>query len=119
MKIYKPIKPINVAGGESLNELKIRVEYTKGGYNSKRGVYAWITPVYRGEHFERSIMLGGIHECGLKVCLMEMARKSQKVEDAICAVVERLSDKIAEHYNKCEYHDISRRLLSAINENIQ
>lgn len=114
MKIYKSIEPIKVAGGDDLNELKIMVEYTKGGYNSKRGVYAWITPIHRGDTFVRCILLGDVRESGFKVCLKEMARKSQKVEDAICAVVELLADKIVEHWNKGEYHEISRLLLSAV-----
>lgn len=117
MKIYKKIEPIKVAGSDARDELRICVEYTKGGYNNKRGIYAWITPIHRGNGFESIICLGELRECGFKVCLKEMGRKNQKVEDAICTVVEPLADKIAEHYNKCEFHEISRILCAAV-ENI-
>lgn len=113
MVIYKTIEPINVAGREPYNELKIEVKYTKEGYNSKRGVYAWINPISRSNGIVSMILLGDIRESGFKVCLKEMARKSQKVEDAICAAVEPLCDKIAEHYNKCEFQEIIALLKTA------
>ena len=113
MTIYKQINPINRAGAEPLKELKIKVDYTKGGYNSKRGIYAYIIPVHREGNFESCSLLGEVRECGFKVCLREMARKSQKVEDQITAAVEPLADKIVEHWNNGDYHAISQLLLTA------
>ena len=117
MAIYKQINPIERAGSEPLNELKIKVAYTKGGYNSKRGIYAYIIPVHRqqvaGGNIESCTMLGEVRECGFKVCLREMGRKSQKVEDQLTAAVESQADKIVEHWNNSNYHAISRLLLSA------
>lgn len=117
MTIYKQINPIERAGSTPLNELKIKVDYTKGGYNSKRGIYAYIIPVHRqqvsGCSIESCSLLGEVRECGFKVCLREMARKSQKVEDQITAAVEPQADKIVEHWNNGDYHAISQLLLSA------
>ena len=117
MAIYKQINPIERAGSEPLNELKIKVAYTKGSYNSKRGIYAYIIPVHRqqvaGGNIESCTMLGEVRECGFKVCLREMGRKSQKVEDQLTAAVESQADKIVEHWNNSDYHAISRLLLSA------
>lgn len=117
MAIYKQINPIERAGSEPLNELKIKVAYTKGGYNSKRGIYAYIIPVHRqqvaGGNIESCTLLGEVRECGFKVCLREMGRKSQKVEDQLTAAVESNADKIVEHWNNSDYHAISRLLLSA------
>lgn len=116
MAIYKQINPIERAGSEPLNELKIKVAYTKGGYNSKRGIYAYIIPVHRqqvaGGNIESCTLLGEVRECGFKVCLREMARKSQKTEDQITAAVESQADKIVEHWNNSDYHAISRLLLT-------
>ena len=117
MVIYKQINPIERAGSTPLNELKIRVDYTKGGYNYKRGIYAYITPVHReqvsGCNIDSCSLLGDVRESGFKVCLREMARKSQKVEDQITAAVESHADEIVEHWNNGDYPAISRLLLSA------
>ena len=117
MKIYKPIEPIKVTNDTTLDTLKIAVEYTKGGYNTKRGVYAWITPVQRGDTFERCILLGNRRESGFKVFLKEMGRKTPKLEQAICDKVAPLCDKIAEHYDRCEWQTIADILTSAV-ENV-
>lgn len=50
MNFYQAINPIERAGSEPLNELKVSVRYNKGGINyfngsqDKRGVYVHFTP---------------------------------------------------------------------------
>lgn len=118
MKLYRQINPIERTGGEALDELKIVVQYTKGGYNSKRGVYAYITPVHRANRdgfcIESCTLLGNSLECGFKVCLREMARKSQKVEDEIANKVEQLADEIVSRWDKGERQTLALFIMNAV-----
>lgn len=116
MDIYKKINPINRIGGEALDELKIRVSYDKGGYNSRRGVYAYITPVHR-EKLNESIvsetctLLGETHESGFRMMLCALNRKSQKVENEIAAKIEAKADEIANLWNEQKHEEVANLIL--------
>ena len=116
MEIYKKINPINRVGGEALDELKISVVYNKGGYNSRRGVYAYVTPVHR-EKLNESIvsetctLVGETHESGFRMMLRELGRKSQKVEDEIAAKIEAKADEIATLWNEQKHEEVANLIL--------
>ena len=87
------------------NELSIEVFYSLGGMNyfsgnvSRRGVYLLLKPVGRsGNGFEESMLMGGQRECGYKILLEELPRKSQKVIDKQFTKVEPLTKQIANLY---------------------
>ena len=112
MEIYKKINPIDRIGGEALDELKIRVRYDKGGYNSRRGVYAYITPVHREKLNESMVsetctLLGATHESGFRMLLCELGRKSQKVENEIAAKIEAKADEIANLWNERKHDEVA------------
>ena len=100
MKTYVKINPIERVGGEPLDELKIRVEYVKDMLNGKRGVYAFFTPVHRGEYFETCTLCADIRESGFRMFLRELNRKSQKIEDELSEKVIEKADEIAGLWNE-------------------
>ena len=119
MEIYKKINPINRAGSEALDELKIRVRYDKGGYYGRRGVYAYITPVHRdivgnGLMTETCTVCGEIHESGFKMLLRELGRKSQKVEDESASKIEAKADEIATLWNEQKHTEVANILKAAM-----
>jgi hypothetical protein len=118
MTTYKKINPIERTGGEALDELKIKVTYDKGGYNTKRGIHAYITPVHRtnrdGFCVESCTLLGDSRECGFRVCLRELGRKSQKVEDEIANKVEQLADEIVSRWDKGERQTLAIFIMNAV-----
>lgn len=100
-KIYKPLK--EKIG--NFKELCIEVFYSLGGMNyfsggvNRRGVYLLLKPVSRGENgFTESMLMGGQRECGFKILLEELPRKSQKVIDKQFIKVEPLANQIADLY---------------------
>ena len=116
--IYKKINPIQLDDNDSpLDELKIRVEYNKGGYNSKRGVYAYINPVHRevseyGCRWEKSVPLGFTQICGFRMLLRELGRKSQKTEDELSAKVLEKADEMAKLWDEEKFEDVIKILRS-------
>lgn len=119
-EVYVKINPIPVADEkEGLNELKISVDYAKGGVNyfngrsEKRGIYVYFTPVYRSGGIQRSIMLGGRKESGFKAFVRECGRMSQKQIDSVFERVEGIKDKIAELYDKEAYQTIAALVMAA------
>lgn len=119
MVIYKKINPIERAGSEALDELKIRVIYNKGNYGGKRGVYAYITPVHRekiDESFvsESYTLLGDKHERGFSVLIRELKRKSPKVEDEIASKIEAKADEIATLWNEKKHTEVANILMTAM-----
>lgn len=119
--IYKPINPIERAGSEPLNELKISVRYDKGSMNyfngqvNKRGLYVHFSPVHRGNGFESCTMLSGNRrEDGFKIFVRELGRASQKQTDYVFSRVEPLADAIAKKWNTEDWDDIFKMVKLAV-----
>lgn len=114
---YYKIAPIKIVDGQ-LDELKVSVDYSKGGRNyfngrmDRRGVYVYLTPIHREANVTRSIMFGGVQESGFKVFVKETSRLSQKQIDNVAEVVFSMGEQIAELYNKQAYSSISSLILS-------
>ena len=120
-KSYTKLKrPINRAGGEPLDELKINIDYQKGGYNyfsgnlNESGVYTYITPIHRGNGFCSQSILGDQHSCGYKIFLKELNRKSQKQINLMAEKVIPHSQEIADLYSDYKHrvvYDLIKKLI--------
>lgn len=119
--IYVNLKsPIERASSESLDELKISVDYQKGGYNyfsgnySEGGVYAYLTPVYRTCGVISCTMLGKQHECGYKIFLKALGRKSQKQIDLMFNKIMPHAQEIADLYSDYKHQEVYELIKSLI-----
>jgi len=99
-KIYEKLeRPIG-----NYKELSINVDYYLGGMNyfsggfSKRGVYLYLTPVSRNSGMISSTLMGSGRDCGYRILLEELKRKSQKHIDTWGTKVVGLSKQIADLY---------------------
>lgn len=76
---------IKVSGNSQVNYLRVDLDYSKGGYNyftyknEPRGYYIHVSPVYR-ENRDGFVMESYTAFSGIKNCLLEVARKSNKAE---------------------------------------
>lgn len=120
VKLKKPIIRNN-KGLDDLDELRIRVEYQKGGWNiftgdsENGGVYAYVTPVHRGNCFVSTTIDGNIHNMGYKILLKELGRKSQK---QIGIAVERImpfAEVIADNYGEGNHKQVYNIIKNAYN----
>lgn len=112
-KVYVGLKtPINTGGGSIHNELKIKVDYQKGGVNyfsgnySDSGVFVYITPVHRGNGFESLSITGNQHIDGYKILLKQINRKSQKQIDLMAAKVMPYAQQIADLYSDGKHQEV-------------
>lgn len=120
-KIYVELKnPINSGGGSILNELRIKVDYQKGGVNyfsgnySDSGVYVFLTPVHRGDCFESFAITGSQHTSGYKILLKQINRKSQKQIELAAAKVLPYAQQIADLYSDVKHQDVYNLIKSII-----
>jgi len=106
---YEPL-----SNGTQCNELKIAVDYSLGGMNyftgdqSRRGYYAYITPVSRAGSFISSRLMGKTEESGFKICLETTQRKSQKRLLELWQMVEKQTAKIKELFEQKQYGEINK-----------
>ena len=86
-------KPIVRPQLDTLDELRVRVDYQKGGYNyytgnvESNGVYVYLTPVHRVNGIVSQTIDGNIHNSGYKVLIKELGRKSQKQINLVAEAV--------------------------------
>lgn len=112
MKSYVNINPVEIAGGSPLNELKITVDYDKGGYNywhggvNRRGIYVYFTPVRRGGYCESCVITGNRNTSGFKIFLKELGRRSAKQEEIYFKKLEPYFEKIGELWNENNHSGI-------------
>lgn len=111
--------PTNKMGADT-NNISIEVTYQKGGINyfsyntERRGVYVLVRPekiADRGGYVSRSFDLFG--NMTFKICVKELARKSQKAIDTIAAAVEPHVQELAQHIELGDKEGF-RRLLNKI-----
>lgn len=117
-KLNRPIQ--RSSGSEPLDELKVKVDYQKGGYNYFSGnieanaIYVYITPVHRGDMFTSCTMLGDRHSCGYKIKLKELNRKSQKQIDLMAEKVIPHAKEIADLYSDYKHGEIFNLIMELI-----
>lgn len=122
-KIYVALKtPINRASGEALDELKISVDYQKGGYNylsgnlEDGGIFVYFTPVHRSGGIISRTLLGQQHECGYKILMKPLNRKSQKQIDLMAEKVAPYAQQIADLYSDYKHDEVYNLIQSIINK---
>ena len=86
------IKVKAVAG--SVNYIRIDLDYSKGGYNyftykqEARGYYIHVSPVEKNGYMETYVGFSGV-----KACLLEVTRKSNKAEAEAMEIFQEVKDK--------------------------
>lgn len=121
VKFYRAINPIERAGSEPLNELKVSVRYDKGSYNylqgsvNKRGLYVHFQPVHRDGYCESATLLScNRKEDGFKVFVRELGRMSQKQMDDVAKRIEPMIDDFAEKWNNEDWNGIYQQVMAAM-----
>ena len=105
-------KPIKRAGGEPLDELKVKVDYQKGGYNYYSGdvetnaIYVYLTPIHRSGMIVSQTLLGDRHSCGFKIKLKELNRKSQKQINLMAEKIIPHTQEIADLYSDYKHNEV-------------
>jgi len=112
-KVFVDLKtPIISGGGTELKQLRVMVDYEKGGINYfsdsiyKSGVKVYITPCTLTNGIVTQIMLGGQHECGYKIMLKQINRKSQKQIDIMAEKILPYAQQIADLYSDSRHQEI-------------
>ena len=121
-KKYVALKTqIERAGGEPLDELKINIDYQKGGINyfsgnySDSGVFVYLTPVHRNGICVSCSILGQQHECGYKILLKQINRRSQKQINLMAEKVLPYAQQIADLYSDRKHQDVYNLIKSIVN----
>ena len=111
----KPIK--------DLTELKISVDYEKGGMNyftgdnNKRGIYVYFTPIERTKYGFKTVILGDKKECGFKTCVKECGRKNTKAMSEIFQKINQkeLLENITKLFEEEKFSDIVKLIIEKVN----
>lgn len=107
-KIYEPINIENVKA----NNLEIEIDYTLGGMNfftykeEKRGIYIYITPVFRGGGWTERNVTGDRRHSGYKILLEELNRRNQKKEEKYLELIKPLTKKITELFIEAKDQEV-------------
>jgi hypothetical protein len=113
-------KPIVRPQLDTLDELRVRVDYQKGGYNyytgdiESNGVYVYLTPVHRNNGIVSQTIDGNIHNSGYKVLIKELGRKSQKQINLVAEAVFPKAEQIADYYSEGQHQAILGLLIKLI-----
>ena len=105
-------KPIVRPQLDTLDELRVRVDYQKGGYNyytgnvESNGVYVYLTPVHRVNGIVSQTIDGNIHNSGYKVLIKELGRKSQKQINLVAEAVLPKAEQIADYYSEGQHQAV-------------
>ena len=98
------------ANKETLNELKVSVDYQKENVNyfygsiDGGGIYVYLKPVNRMDGVTTSILLGSKLECGFKYLVKPLKRKSQKQIDLVAAQIEPLVKDFAKLWGEQDFN---------------
>lgn len=111
-KVFVDLKtPVKSASSE-LNQLRIMVDYEKGGMNYfsgnvyESGVKVYITPCTVTNGIVTCTILGEQHVCGYKVMLKQINRKSQKQIDIMADKILPYAQQIADLYSDARHQEI-------------
>ncbi len=111
---YVKLKTPIVRGGhlDTLDELRVKVDYQKGGFNyfsgdiESGGVYVFLTPVHRGNHFVSQTIDGNAHNSGYKILIKELNRKSQKQINIVAELIMPKAQEIADLYSTGNHREV-------------
>lgn len=107
---------------KELNELKISVDYQKGGMNyfngemENGGVYVYITPIARTKYGFRTIISGDRKEMGFKIFVRPLNRKSQKAITDVYNKINKneLIENVTKYFEQERYADVVRLIKGAV-----
>ena len=98
---------------DTLDELMVRVDYQKGGFNyffsgsvESSGVYVYLTPVHRANGFISQTIDGKTHNMGYKILIKELNRKSQKQINIAAELILPHAQEIADLYSTGEHMEV-------------
>jgi hypothetical protein len=110
VKLKKPI--VRGQHLDTLDELRVRVSYQKGGINyftgdiESSGVYVSLTPVHRNNGIVGQTIDGNLHNSGYKVLIKELGRKSQKQINLVAEAVLPKAEQIADYYSEGQHQAV-------------
>ena len=110
VKLKKPI--VRGQHLDTLDELRVRVSYQKGGVNyftgdiESSGIYVSLTPVHRNNGIVGQTIDGNLHNSGYKVLIKELSRKSQKQINLVAEAVFPKAEQIADYYSEGQHQAV-------------
>ena len=120
-KVFVDLKtPIVSGGGSELKQLRVMVDYEKGGVNYfsgntyKSGVKVYLTPCTLTNGIVTQTILGAQHACGYKVMLKAINRKSQKQIDIMADKILPYAQQIADLYSDGRHQDVVKLINDII-----
>ena len=112
-KVFVDLKtPIVSGGGSELKQLRIMVDYEKGGMNYfsgnvyESGVKVYLTPCTVTNGIVTQTIMGEQHVCGYKVMVKQINRKSQKQIDVMAEKILPYAQQIADLYSDAKHQEI-------------
>ena len=112
--------PIERANSSTLDELRVSVDYCKGGFNyaygcnEEGGIKVFFTPIHRDRLSYSTSILGSIIECGFKIRVLDAKRKSQKKIDKVADAIKPLLEKFGEIWGQTDFsHTICNMVTDA------
>ena len=102
--------PIERANSSTLDELRVSVDYCKGGFNyaygnyEEGGIKVFFTPIRRDRLSYSTSILGSIIECGFKIRVLDAKRKSQKKIDKVADAIKPFIDKFGEIWGQDNFN---------------
>ena len=108
---------------DTLDELRVRVDYQKGGFNyfsgdmESGGVYVYLTPVHRANGFISQTIDGKTHNMGYKILIKELNRKSQKQINIVAELIMPKAQKIADLYSTGNHREVYNFIKEITNGN--
>lgn len=120
-KVFVDLKtPIVSGGGSELKQLRIMVDYEKGGMNYfsgnvyESGVKVYLTPCTLTNGVVTCTILGEQHVCGYKIMLKQINRKSQKQIDVMAEKIFPYAQQIADLYSDARHHEVVKLINDII-----
>ena len=116
VKLQNSIKRAN---SSSLDELRVSIDYCKGGHNyaygnyEEGGIKVFFTPIHRERLSYSTSILGSIIECGFKIHALDTNRKSQKKIDKVADTIKPLLEKFGEIWGQ---EDFARTIYIMVTE---
>jgi hypothetical protein len=111
-KIYVSLKTPIAHVGNNYDELRINVNYQKGGINyfsgnvENSGVFVYLTPVHRDGISVGQTICGDQHISGYKILCKPLNRKSQKQINLVAEKVLKHASEIADLYSDYKHQEV-------------
>lgn len=111
-KVYVSLKAPIAHVGNTYDELRINVNYQKGGINywngkmEESGVFVYLTPVHRDGICVGQTICGDRHISGYKILCKPLNRKSQKQINLVAEKVLKHASEIADLYSDYKHQEV-------------